>query len=564
MTGKEFYTVQIGGTEERGAEKDGKKWRLCIYIRLSREEIRREDPKMPGESRGKSESIKNQKSILLTWIEEYFPAGTYEIAGFFEDDGLTGTDDRREAFQRMLGVLERGKGNCVIVKTLSRAFRNYSDQGYYLEEYFPARDIRFISTMDPFVDTQQDGEAMYNLDVPLYGILNDRFAAATSRAVRRTLDDKRRKGKYIGAFPPWGFLKDPRDKNHLILDPETAPIKRQVKDWILYEGMSLEGAAKRLNDLGIPNPTKYKELKGWKYKNPHAFSQGGKWTGTTLKRELLSLMNMGHMVQGKQRVISYKIHERAGVPEEDWKIVENTHEATFTREEFQALREALSRNTRVPDGKRRVHLFSGYIRCACCQRAMHRSHGKTWIYYKCRSGSGKAGEECRGSIREDRLAAAVLKAIEMQIWLAGDAGWILEKKYYKRDESFHKLLAAREQQRKRTEDLYDGLYRDWRMGELSETEYRRLREQWGRELRELEGAVLRLKKEEETLSGALPEQLSRENFRNGTSGLLSRSVLGAFLNTIAVGQNRKEITIVFRFQDKLLHEAVLSSKEAEN
>lgn len=150
----------------------------------------------------------------------------------------------------------------MIVKTLSRAFRNCSDQGYYLEEYFPSRNIRFISTMDPFVDTYTNADLIYNLDVPMYGVLNDRFAASTSRAVRRTFDDKRAKGKFIGAFPPWGFLENPEDKNHLILDSDTAPIKLQVRDWLLYEGMSLAGAAKRLNSLGIPNPTKYKQLKG--------------------------------------------------------------------------------------------------------------------------------------------------------------------------------------------------------------------------------------------------------------------------------------------------------------
>ena len=190
------------------------KWLICVYIRLSKEDTRNISRQVKNEQQLKSESIKNQKSILTSWIEDYFEPGTYEIVGFFEDDGLTGTDDTREDFMRMIGTIERSEGNCVVVKTLSRAFRNYSDQGYYLEEYFPSRNVRFISTMDSFVDTYTNSEAIYNLDVPMYGVLNDRFAATTSRAVRRTFDDKRSKGKFIGAFPPYGFLKDPENKNH--------------------------------------------------------------------------------------------------------------------------------------------------------------------------------------------------------------------------------------------------------------------------------------------------------------------------------------------------------------
>ena len=115
------------------------KWLICVYIRLSKEDARAVSKQAANETQLRSESIKNQKSILTSWIEDYFEPGSYQIVGFFEDDGLTGTDDTRENFMRMIGAIERGEGNCVVVKTLSRAFRNYSDQGYYLEEYFPAK-----------------------------------------------------------------------------------------------------------------------------------------------------------------------------------------------------------------------------------------------------------------------------------------------------------------------------------------------------------------------------------------------------------------------------------------
>jgi DNA invertase Pin-like site-specific DNA recombinase len=133
-------------------------------------------------------------------LEQYF-TGEYEIVDFYIDDGLSGTDDSRESFMRMVQDIEAGRVNCVVCKTLSRAFRNYSDQGYYLEYYFPQKNVRFISTGDPKIDTYTNPEAITGLEVPITGLMNDRFAAKTSSDVRRTFDHKRRNGEFIGAFP---------------------------------------------------------------------------------------------------------------------------------------------------------------------------------------------------------------------------------------------------------------------------------------------------------------------------------------------------------------------------
>lgn len=532
------------------------KWRICVYIRLSREDTRNAEGQDKSERQIRSESIRNQESILKTWIEEYFKDEDYEIAGFFSDDGLTGTDDTREAFMAMLRTLEKGQGNCVVCKALSRAFRNYSDQGYYLEEYFPSRNIRFISTMDSFVDSYTQPEAVYALDVPMYGVMNDRYAGATSRAVRRTFDDKRAKGKFIGAFPPWGFLKDPEDKNHLILDPDTAPVKLQVKDWLLYEGMSLAGAAKRLNSLGIPNPTKYKQLKGWKYQNPHAKNNDGLWTGATLKRELLSLMNLGHMVQGRQKVISYKIHDRAAVPEEDWFIKENTHEATFTQEDYNALCDLLIRDTRTPGKENTVHLFSGFVRCADCLKAMQRSHGKGCVYYKCRTRAEKSREACTiHSIREDRLKEAVFQAVQAHIGLVGSTALIAEKinEPAAADDTpprLEKLLTDKSRELQKAQKVYDSLYGDWKSGEITHQEYSRMRENYKAQIHDLENTITNIRKEQKRIedSAAAKDRMLEEFLQRGNIQDLDRPALITFVDIIYVHKG-KEITVRFRYKD---------------
>ena len=164
-------------------------WKIAVYIRLSREDGNEE-----------SDSVVNQKKILIEFLEQHFD-GPYMIADFYVDDGLSGTDDTRKGFMRMIADIEDGKVNCVICKTLSRAFRNYADQGYYLEYYFPQKNVRFISTGDPKVDTFTNPEAITGLEVPITGLMNDRYAAKTSSDVRRTFDHKRRRGEFIGAFP---------------------------------------------------------------------------------------------------------------------------------------------------------------------------------------------------------------------------------------------------------------------------------------------------------------------------------------------------------------------------
>ncbi len=546
-----------------------KKWRICVYIRLSKEDTREISRQEKNELQIKSESIKNQKSILTTWIGEYFKAGTYDILDFFEDDGMTGTDDEREGFRRMLKALEKGEGNCVVVKNLSRAFRNYADQGYYLEEYFPSRNIRFISTMDSFIDTYKDKEAVYNLDIPMYGVLNDRFAASTSRAVRRTFDDKRAKGKFIGAFPPWGFLKDPADKNHLILDPDTAPVKVQMKDWLLYEGISLNGVARRLNAMGIPNPAEYKRRKGWKYANPHVQDNNGLWSGKSVKEVMLNLMNAGHMVQGKQRVVSYKIHDKISVPKEEWYIVENTHEPTFSQEEFQALCILLKRNTRMTNSSARVHKFAGLIRCGCCKKAMHRSHGKGRVYFKCRTNSMGAENACRvKSIRQDRLERAVLAAIQAQIWLTDfpTAAEVLKKPEAKqRLLEWKKLLACKERERKKIQNISDSLYGSWKTGKLSWEEYRRMKARYEKEAEQAEEALEKIKEEINCLdeTGKEKNALLEEFLKNRNITVLTRAVLLAFVDVIYVYENN-EIDIHFKIQDELSGNGELRSGDAPN
>lgn len=524
-------------------------WRIAVYIRLSKEDANNDE--------NRSESVINQKKILIEYLEIFFD-GRYVIADFYIDDGLTGTDDTRADFMRMIQDIEQGKANCVLCKTLARAFRNYSDQGYYLEYYFPQKNVRFISTGDPAIDTFKNPDAITGLEVPISGLMNDRYACRTSNDVRRTLNTKRRNGEFIGAFPPYGYLKDPEDKNHLIPDDDIVPIKRDMKDWIINDGMSSNGVAQKLNELGIPNPTAYKRSKGWKYNNPNGKKNDGLWTGTTVRRVLLDKVNLGHMVQGRQKVVSYKVHDRVSVPEEEWFSKEDTHEPTFTQEEYDTLVRLLQRDTRTPNGKRTVHLFSGFLRCADCGKALQRKAAKESVYYACRTYAEKSKMKCtKHSIRADLLEKAVLATVQAQINLVDSLVDLVDEinespvvdTQSKRTE---KVLNDKRRALEKARSVSDSLYVDWKSGEITREDYRRMKAKFDEQLKQLTSAVINLEEEQRRMStGVNPGNVIITEFRKYRNvQQLDRNILIELVDAIYVHEN-KEITIQFRFTDEL-------------
>lgn len=275
-------------------------WKVGKYIRLSRED-----------GNVVSESVVNQDKILNDEIPGFFEDGLYEVVDTYIDDGTSGTSDiERGDFQRMVQDMKTGRINCIVVKNLSRAFRNSANQGHFLEEFIPLYNTRFISLYQPRIDTFLDPEIVHSLEVSITGFMNEQYAYKTSADVRRTFKHKRENGEFIGAFAPYGYAKDREDKNALVIDEDAAQVVRDMFSWFL-SGTSKAGIARRLNELGIPNPTAYKRSKGFRYENPHAKENDGLWNPTTVTRMLQDSLYIGVMRQGKQKVISYKVHKRA-------------------------------------------------------------------------------------------------------------------------------------------------------------------------------------------------------------------------------------------------------------
>ena len=394
------------GTQRRPAKNNslvscqGPLWRAGLYIRLSKEEA--------SGSRDQSNSVRNQKALLAEYCMQH-PNEFAHPPIHYVDDGYSGTDTMRAGFQLLLADVHARRINCVMVKDLSRLSRNYADAGSLIEQLFVQLDVRFISLAEG-VDSYLDPESASSLIVPITNVINDNFCYQTSKKIRQVLDYKRRSGAFIGSFAAYGYRKDPGNKNALLVDGQAARVVRQIYEYYL-SGMSKKAIVRTLNAQGIPCPSQYKKEQGLRYRHP---SDGTHplWSAKTVHDILKNQLYTGYMVQGRQRVKSYKIHTQQSVPQERWYIVPNTHPPIIRRDIFNQVQHLLGRDTRTPPGGQGPHLFSGLLRCADCGRAMCRSRSRQTVYYICRTYKEQSKSACtKHSIRDSTLQLAVLESL---------------------------------------------------------------------------------------------------------------------------------------------------------
>lgn len=531
---------------EQSNSSQFKAWKVGKYIRLSRDD---------GNS--ESESITNQRKILDEHISDFFE-DDYDIIDEYIDDGRTGTsDDTRPDFLRLIEDVKRGKINCIITKNLSRAFRNSANQGKFLEEFIPLYNTRFISLYEPRIDTFLNPEIVHSLEVSITGFINEQYAYKTSMDIRRTFDMKRKKGEFIGAFAPYGYQKNPENKNALIIDEEAAVVVRDIFHWFVNEGMSKCGITKRLNEIGIPNPAMYKRKKGLNYTNPYKAVNDGLWNEKTVATILANEVYIGTMVQGRQKIVSYKVHRSVRVDEKDWYVVPNTHEGIVDEEIFKKAQSLHQRDTRTAPGKKTLYLFSGFLKCADCKKHMTRKSSKGYTYYSCSTYKKKSKEHCtKHVIREDVLEKAVLLTIQKQIDLVEDMNGLVEEigsapLVHTASKRIDGTLVAKKRDLQKLESISDTLYMDWRTGEITKDEYRRIKEKYKTQVEQLQTVITNLEEEKAVLEKGIksnePYFEMFIKYKNITH--LERGLLVELVDTIYVHDNGS-LTIVFRFADQ--------------
>jgi len=332
-------------------------YNAALYLRLSKED----------ELAGQSESIQNQCDFLTKYVVEK----GWNIVDVYIDDGFTGLNFNRPDFKRMIADIERKKINLVITKDLSRLGRDYIDTGYYLERYFPTQKVRYIAINDG-IDTMVNSG---NNDIsPFKAVINDMYAKDISKKIRTSFDVKRQNGEFIGAFAPYGYIKDPANKNAFLIDEEVGEVVKRI--FKLYiSGESISGIARRFNDEGIPCPTKHKN-KTTTYKN--AMIKRYLWTHETIKRILTNPSYIGNMAQRRQEKINYKVEKYRKIPPSEWIVAEDTHEPLIDKADFDFVQELIAKNVvKYSQPERVVHLLNGLLICQDCGAKMSYSRNSS-------------------------------------------------------------------------------------------------------------------------------------------------------------------------------------------
>ncbi len=524
-----------------------KVWKTALYLRLSRDDG----------TESESNSIASQREILKEYIKRYPDMEIYDI---YVDDGYSGTNFDRPDFNRMMDDIYAGRVNCVLVKDLSRFARNYTEGGIYLDKTFVKLGVRFIA-LNNQIDIGIGGINSFNqlVQIGVTNIMNESQAANTSVNVRGTLNLRRQQGKFIGSFPTYGYLKDPDDNHHLIIDEETAPIVRMIFERFIG-GESIIGITKDLNEMGIPNPSMYKKQKGLNYKHPCGRSNDGLWPDSSVRRILQNRMYVGDMVQGKNTTYSYKIKQCRAIPKDEWIIVEGTHEPIIDRETFDNAQALFNRNIRKSPKNKNVDLFSGLVRCADCKRVMNKktnqhSYG-TYHYYRCVTARKLKKSACSNhTIRIDKLEQAVLLTIQKMIDTAVNMSELLSQinnNSARKKESSHieKALKSQIAEREKLVSMITDLYPDWKSGVITVDEYQMLKERLNERLRIADEKIAGLTKSAEQFQDGINEEnefVARFK-KYGNIDALTRPLLTELVEEIFVHEGG-DIEVVFKFQD---------------
>ena len=320
------------------------------YLRLSREEAQKSE----------SSSITNQRMIVNKYCEQ----NGIKLVREFVDDGYSGGNFDRPAFQKMMRELDKGNANTVITKDLSRLGRDMRESSYYAEQFFPEHGVRYIAIADSF-DSEDE-----NVMAPFQFAMNEVYLRDGSRKGKDVLKTKRQEGLYC-ACPPYGYKKADRNKNQLVPDEMTAPVVKRIFD-AAAKGDSSRKIAQDLNNDGVIPPLKYRVLYRDEFSKEGAARASDLWNYTTVKRILKNEVYLGNTLLGKTKKASVKSKKKVAIPPERWIVTENTHEALVSEEIFRKAHENIGKGTHSFQQYEHIRksIFSGVAYCALCGHAL--------------------------------------------------------------------------------------------------------------------------------------------------------------------------------------------------
>ena len=508
-------------------------YHAALYIRLSKED----------ESEGPSQSVQNQESLLREFVQQH----RLSVHDTYIDDGWSGTNFDRPAFQRMIADIEAKKVNMVITKDLSRLGRDYILTGHYMERYFPEHRVRYISLLDG-IDTGVDSTA--NDITPFRAIMNDMYAKDISKKIKSVKRDKQRKGKFIGGKPVYGYKMHPTEKNKIVIDEEVAPIVRRIFALAL-SGMSCRNIATLLNQEGVPTPATYA---GLPVARPGPYT--GLWSSERISDMLQNETYIGNMVQGRSVKISYKSKKCLKQDPANWVVVEGTHEPLVDRETFQKVR-MLANSRRHTRSRTYDFLLKGLIFCHECGYPLavlnrKNAKGEDVLYFVCRTYQRftKAGVCTCHSIKEKTVTDAVIAKVRevCQAYLNPDELLPVAQEAVENAGKQSRLESELQALQSKIDSLtanLDRMYTDWLSGLLPEADFQRIfsRIKLEREQLEEKRQELELRQKSPVRSEDRARELVQQFIE--TAGE-SRELLVSLIERVEFTED-KEIIIKFRF-----------------
>ena len=523
----------------------------ALYCRLSQED----------ENKGDSNSIQNQRSIL----EKYAKDNGFENIQIFIDDGYSGVSFNRPDFQRLLELMEQGKVATLITKDLSRLGRNYIEVGNYTEMLFPRWNVRYIAVNDNYDSLYSEG----NEFAPFKNLFNEWFARDTSKKIRAVVKAKAERGERVSTQIPYGYKKDPDVKGHLLIDEETAPIVRRIFE-LCAQGMGPTNIGNVLSKDMVFKPTFYRYHRQGVYGTITDTDKPYGWTSETVSDILRNEVYLGHTINCRTRVISYKDKRQVDVPKSEQYRFENTHEAIIDQETWDAVQ-------KVREGKRRrnnmgeLDKYSGLLYCSDCGSKLYFVRGKSIkpsdYNFICSRYRKHIGEQlCTAHrIREVALDEIILEEIRRITYYARTKTREFVEFINKKSSSENRReltaktneLAKLEKRDAELNTLFKRLYEDNVLGKITNEQFRMLSDGYNAEQRTIAEQIPILQKQIEDLKASSTNVERFVTISNKYTDLqdLTPEILRTFIDKIVIHERtekwvktaEQQIDIYFRY-----------------
>lgn len=531
-------------------------WNACGYVRLSREDGDKEE----------SNSVTGQKDLIRDYLSRH---EDLHERGMKVDDGFTGSNFQRPAFQEMMGEVKAGKINCIVVKDLSRFGRNHLEAGEYIERIFPFLGVRFIAINDHYDSLHSQAESDEIL-VPFKNLINEAYCRDTSIKIRSQLEIKRQRGDFIGSFTVFGYQKDPADRHKLVIDEYAADVVRDIFNWKL-DGISALDIAAKLTASGIPTPMDYKQSLGMRYNTSFRIKEKSVWDAAMVLRILKNPVYIGVLEQGRITTPSYKVKRIVQKPRDEWAVIENNHEPIIDKFDFETTQRVLAMDTRTAQAGQPVELFSGITYCGECGGAMIRKtvpYGKKkYVYYVC--ANHKERRACYPhSLRTEALENIVLEALQAHIQEVCDLEDLskLADSAQLQQAKMRKLQARLDKKQEeidRMHTLLRSLYENLADGILNQDEYKDLKKTYTQRREEAEQRAELLREEMDRESASMDTSWM-EQFRHCRNIIaLDRRLVVSLIVRVIIFRD-KRVEIVYRWQNEFdLQRDLLRMAQAE-